>query len=339
MGAWAGSDWATELSSWLGYGFATLAVLLCAWILFRTLVVPPDARRACCCGACHHAVAKDAGPASRCPECGASYDRVGITTPALLVRSRGGLGVALLAWTTIVGLAANQGWRQVTRSASRAAQVAVFNVKADSVAGTLRPNAGFWPQRAGADDQPDALAFRLEVSVEVLLDRMGRLIEGEAVLVLRKDGSEVGADITIDPAKQSFVANLPGEASPRSGSLAGKTDDFVRAWYTSAGIDTSHTGVRRAMQDTKKLLDLCLADPAAISRSTFSRTVSRTDIGALTVDGSWTSGGGPRYNSRAGSPQPVYWNDRSRLLAGILGGVYIAGLALIWWRHKRLVPA
>src|SRR4051794_33122844 len=109
------------LGQWLAYGIAALAILVCLGVIARALLIPSDVRRTCCCGACGY-VMPDRIP-DQCPECGGRIAKVGISTPAMAVRLRGGLGWALLAWTVICGSLAQLGWGYVQQRAWAAAMV------------------------------------------------------------------------------------------------------------------------------------------------------------------------------------------------------------------------
>src|SRR5262245_38836259 len=95
---------AGDLITWLSYAASVLTIVVCLAVIGRAIFMPGAIRRAASCGACRHELVDTS--TNRCPECGGLLTKVGVTTPALAIRLRGGLGWALLAWTVIAAIGA-----------------------------------------------------------------------------------------------------------------------------------------------------------------------------------------------------------------------------------------
>ncbi len=96
------------------YFITALVLALCILTIVRAVFAPREAPRGAACGACGYPITELAPP--RCPECGALLLKAGITTRAMLLRHRGSLPAALIAWTLLVATIATWGGIKVVES-------------------------------------------------------------------------------------------------------------------------------------------------------------------------------------------------------------------------------
>lgn len=329
-----GSGFEGQLGEWLTYGISALAILVCLGVIARALLVPSDVRRVCCCGGCGYAMG-DRIP-EQCPECGGRIAKVGVSTPAMAVRLRGGLGWALLAWSVICGSLAQVGWGYVQQAAWAAAM-------SPGMMGGSGPTQHSWqtkfaPNRfssgARSNTQPtDDLNFRIDGSLSWVSDG-GTVESGTVTLTLQRNGEAKQATMSLDLAERTFELNDASDAVVRKGGAADIDETLLKLWFEKADIDTSGPSFARVIADSKRLLSGSFDDPEGV-QSGFSGFGMTDELGALRSQGG-SSSSGP-VGGMGGMPVPEYWTVRTQLVGGILGLVYITGAVLIWWRHRRLL--
>lgn len=325
-----------DLQQLLMYGFAGLVVVLCIGVIARAIFVPSDIRRACCCGGCGFAIADTS--TNRCPECGGQLSKVGISTPAMAVRLRGGLGWALLAWTTACAMVAQLAWGYILQSAWASAMV----VNAASFGGPQQHSyeTSYTPSRytisgeGMAESSAADLNFRIDASTTFVID--GAAIEsGTATLSLRKNGSSEASTLELDLGEGVFELRDGKNAVSRSGKAAEVDAGLVRAWFDAAGIAGDGGAFARSMADAKRLVEGRFADPEGLSAifQPFGMTVA----GSLQSNGGSSSSGPVGGFAMAGPGTPELWTTRTGVIAAVLGSGYLAGVVAISRRHRRLL--
>jgi hypothetical protein len=327
------------IQEWLVYGIGALGIVVCLGVIARALLIPTDIRRVCCCGACGYAIT-DTAP-NRCPECGGTLTKVGLTTPAMAVRLRGGLGWALLAWTVICGTLAQIGWGYVQQSAWAAITMTTPSPTSGKMQYTsdmqlTAPKFFGIPQPRGTESSDD-LDFRIDADLTYVIDA-GATESGTATLTLRKSGTESRALLDLDLGAKTFQLKDAGGTTLKSGKTADLDEATFRAWFDAAGVRTTGPAFAQTLSDCKKLTDACVADPQGL-QSIFQRAGPNA-AGALQFTGGGNSSSGPvgGFGGPFGGPAtPNYWPLRNQLLAGTLGLVYVAGIVGIWWRRRRLL--
>lgn len=316
---------------WITYGLGALAGIVCLGVIIRSIFVPSDIRRSCCCGGCGYPLS-DRIP-EQCPECGGRPVKLGVTTPAMAVRLRGGLTWALLAWTAGCGMIAQLAWGYVQQAAWEAA------IAGSGPNGKLQHswNSNFTPNtfggpRGSGTEPADSLHFRVDADVSWVSNK-GVTESGTAVYTLHNGDDPALATMELDLGAQSFqMKDVKGTVLVR-GSVSDVDAGLVKKWFEAAQLGTEGPSVATALRDTKRLLSMTFADPEGV-QNTFQGFGSG-DRGALRSNGGGSSSG--PVGSVGGMPMPEYWTLRTQLIAGVLGTFYVAGFVFICWRRRRLL--
>lgn len=320
---------------WIMYGIQAMAVVVCLGVIARALLVPSDVRRQCCCGGCGHPIVNVSS--ERCPECGGLLTKVGISTPAMAVRLRGGLGWALLAWTVVCGLGAQIAGEYIQYAAWQGART-MGGAGGSGPTGyqyeyNLEPNTfGSGGFGDGGDDL-SSLEWRIELQLDYV-DDAGAIESGSAELTLRKTGTLNRAVVTLDLVARTLELS-DSDGKVLSSVKADKVDRAtVSSWFEAAALATTGAGMDRAVEDVLLLFQACFDDPEGAS-SLFDNFGGMTEIGSLQSRG---GGGGTTFSGGAGGlGTPDYWTKQTVLIAGVLGTVYIAGVVVIWRRRRRML--
>lgn len=321
---------------WLIYGFSGLAIVVCLGVIARAVLIPSDVRRMCCCGACGYAIT-DTAP-GRCPECGGSLTKVGISTPAMAIRMRGGLGWAVLAWTVVCGVLAQIGWGYVQAAAWSAMAMAS---SAASLSSPVQQNrtCKFTPQRVGFSGRnstqgPEDLDFRIEA---VMSYTSGGSPTGTATITVHQNGTAAHASPELDLGARTFELKDGKDASVKKGKASEIDAALIKQWFETADVGTAGAASATSRADCKKLIVSCLDDPDGVE-SLFQGGFSG-GIGSLSYNGgSSSSGPAGGFSSVGFMPgAPDYWTARTKLIAGVLGLVYVAGIVGLWWRRRSLL--
>lgn len=334
----------------LHYGVLALLGILCLGIIARALWSLPDLYAGPCCGACGHGVAEILQGV--CPECGGQYARVGITTPGMAIRLRGSLGLALIAWTTLVlvGACFSHGWLE-----QRAWATAFYGSSGAPVSGARQTEhlaTDFTPMDMGFSSfsggqnptslPKEELGYRISLTLDTVMN--GDAVEsGTCLMKLRRSGEPESLPLTIDLADGSFtIKDAEGkEIAKGAGGKDAKVDDAaIEKWFKAAGLDPDGPAVKRSMKDAAKIARYARADPAAIDEMGMNGTFTSADDGALHMNGSSRSSGGAMIGVGMGSAMiglPGIGTTEMVLMVGILGAVYLAGCGGIIWRNKRMV--
>lgn len=322
-----------ELAGLLKYGMYVLLAATCLGVIVRALWRPADVYRRPCCGGCGHAV--DSVSGGVCPECGGRYAKVGISTPTMAVRMRGSIVLALLAWTTLVSLAAahTNGWLD-QRAWTRAITVATAPTKQKECFSTeLTPWGGSF--QTVSQQREMGLDFRIALQVDMVTDR-DDVESGACTMKLRKTGTKESVTLTINTADGSYTLADGDEKELDKG--ASVTNAVIKRWFESAGIDVENRLVKQSMADCAEIAELAAADPQALQNS-LGRSMFRTgQEGRLqsgnTISSRGSVGGGMAF----GGAMPGRPRGTVRELAiagGALGAVWLGGCVLLVWRNRR----
>jgi hypothetical protein len=325
--------------AWITYGVQGLAAVVCVGVVLRALIVPSDVRRQCCCGGCGHAIVDV--KSERCPECGGLLTKVGVSTPAMAVRLRGGMGWAVLAWTVVCGLGVQVAGEYLQYAAWQS--TAGFGGGGGSGATAhgyeydLGPNtfsSGF-----GRDGQDlSSLKWRIDLKLDYVEDG-GVIDSGTAELTLRKTGTLERAIVTLDLSERSLELSDKDGTVLLSLSADKISEATVANWFDAAGLGTTGAGMDRAVKDTLLLMRACFDDPEGATSlfDGFSGFGGEEELGSLQSRG---GGGGTTFvggGSGGGPGAPDYWTTRTIVVAAVLGAVYVAGVVVIWWRRRRIL--
>jgi hypothetical protein len=321
------------LTQWLIYAMYGLAVVVCLAAIIRAIFIPSDVRRVCCCGGCGYPITGD--PPARCPECGGQLTKVGISTPAMAVRLRGGLAAALLAWTVICGLLAQVGWGFVQQAAWTAWNTAAMIAPAAQKTQHTR-QTNYSPQNFGRNQSVPDLSFRIDLDASYVEDRS--VVEsGTVTLALRENGSDAPATVELDLGARTFTLKDASDVLVKQGAAAEFDETVTKKWFETAGIVITSPPGKTARDDARKLIASYFKDPQGVD--------SLFQMGGLGDPGSLYSGGGSSGSSPvgmggafgAGPGMPDYWTLRTQIIATVLAAVYIVGFVGIWLRRRRLL--
>ncbi len=336
------SGWSMELGPILHYGVYVLIGIVCVGAIVRALWAPMDIHRAPCCGGCGHGV-RDILQGV-CPECGGQYAKVGITTPSMAVRLRASLPIALLAWTTMVGVGASlsHGWLEqrawaTYSTASVAFTPGVGGKQSEKYTTDLTPVSMGSFSAFGRAESKTALEYRISLDLGYVID--GDKVEsGMCVMKLRKNGEPESFPLTIDLADGSFtIKDDQGKEIAKGGKDSKVDDGVVEQWFDHAGLDIKDKAVRRSIKDAAKIARYARVDPGAIEAS-LNNSFSTGDDGALRGNGGSRSSGPGAFGATAGmvGPPGIGTMEMS-IWVGMLGAVYVSGCAGIVWRNRRVL--
>ena len=335
------SNWSIDLGPILHYGVYVLLGIVCLGAIVRALWAPMDIHRAPCCGGCGHGV-RDILQGI-CPECGGQYAKVGITTPSMAVRLRASLPIALLAWTTLIGLGAtiSHGWLEQRAWASFSSSSVAFTPgmggkQQESLTAELTPMYVY----VISPDSRTEDGYRIGLALNYVID--GDKVEsGTCVLKLHKNGESQSVPLTIDLSDGTFsIKDDKGKEIVKGGKEENVDAAAVEKWFKEVGINTELNGTKRSMQDAVKIARYARSDPGAIE-STLNMGFTSNDIGALRSNGTSTRSSGGVPTSFSTSPAmigpPGIGAKEMSLWVGLLGLVYIAGCAGLVWRNRRVI--
>lgn len=298
-----------------------LFLLLAVGAITRAVAVPAVVKRRPACGGCGHECAEPL--TDRCPECGGRYVRVGMVTPSLAVRLRGGLTSALIAWTALSGVAATVLFT--------VAQQAAWST-ASSGFGTTVTTRTMEPVKAsGGLGRVDSSKLDYRVEVVTTSAQGGSATPADSVrFEIRKNGTRNGAVLEIDGADGSFTIKSLDGKSLGTGTTFTSTD--ADTMFKAADLDITYPAVRASVTSFTSTVQRAAQDPGTLERQS-TNWEDQASVGELRFGGSSssTSGGGM-------TGPPSMWTMgwvRIGSVAGVV--VYVVGLALITARYRRLV--
>ncbi len=298
------------LLPYLTYFSTALLAILCALIIGRAVFVPSEARRGATCGACGHQITEVAQ--GRCPECGALLLRAGLITRPMLLRHRGSLAAALLAWTVLVITVASWG--------GSALMQAVFMQQTSGPTKTrivkeqsFEPGDGFEPAR-----------YTIRFDINVVLDRSSDIESGTIEVSLRVPGKKKSV-ATIDPALTRCTVQDPDGKEVSTGQHFDAA--AAAALYTASGLDPADPRHAKEADILYELVQTALADP-----QNFEQTFQLDRLGAPSPLRS--TGGGSSMSPIGDSSGLPIWAVVS--MVSTLA-VYAAGCIALILLRRRMV--
>lgn len=318
-----------------------LLAATCIGVIVRALWRPADVYRNPCCGACGHSV--DSVLNGVCPECGGNYAKVGISTPSMAVRLRGSIVLALLAWSTLVALAAGytNGWlerRAWTRAMTITAAAPAPVKQTESYSTDLSPWGGMFQSMSSRREKN--LDFRVSLQLDLVTDA-GEAESGTCVMKLRKTGAKESYTLTIDVVEGSYAVTDGDDKELDKGPEV--DDAAIKRWFEAAGLETDGRLIKQAMADCAEIAELAVTDPTAIQTSVGHSSFRTGEEGKLQSNGSSSSrgsiGGGGAMAGR-GLVRPSGPSMRELAIGGgVLGVVYVAGCVVLLWCNRRALHA
>jgi hypothetical protein len=280
-------------------GFA----VMCVRTLWLSLVPASRMPREAGCGRCGYSVA--GLTTNACPECGADWRQVGIVTPGMIMRYRGGTGGAIVAWT-ILALGA---------ALVASGFMAVFFTRqmVSTVATT--------PQTWTTPLTPASGAFKA-VDIATSVTMGGRPTATSIELDLHLNDGATWT-MKVDPtAGTSTITNAAKVEGPAA-SLGPKT---AAAFLQAAGIDTSKAAVAAEAAELQSILDIQLISPYTQPSQMTLKTLT---AGPLRFSGATAmmQSAGPDLNTLV----------IAIALALLWLALYILGIWFIVARRKRLM--
>jgi hypothetical protein len=319
-----------------------LMTAMCIIALVRALWAPLDAYRRPSCGGCGHALTDFLE--GRCPECGALYAKVGISTPPMAARLRGSLALALLAWTTLSMFGVSYVYRLLEQRALSAYQVAYAAATAppppqtrmsETTSWTFAPNA-MPPRGEESAENRAAIDYRLTVDTSLITDN-NKVESGTGTMELRRNGAPKPSTLTVTYGTGAYMlSDVEGKEIAKGPSV---DESVIRAWYLAAALEPDKPVVQVAMSEALKLAAFVATDPRALG--TTGTSFNPREFGRLRFNGG--GGGGRNYlpNPTPAKPPPARPNGpdaRDMYIAGpVVLVIYLAGCWLITWRHRRLI--
>lgn len=279
-------------------------VAICIRMLWLSLMPPSKMSREAACGSCGYSVAGLTTPA--CPECGADWRDAGITTPALIMRHRGGTGGAIVAWTILA----------VGAGLIVTAFFGIFYTRQMVTTMTTKPQT--WTT-------PLTPASKAYANVDVLSSSM---MSG------RGGATSVGLELTlldgllwkidVDATTKTWIVTSPSAAGRALTGAYGAGS--VGAFLKTAGLDTTDPKIAAEAAELERVVDIQLMSPYT--------QPSQMTLTAFTV-------GTPSFSGVSAAT----WNPMGAASTGfILLGlaflwliVYIVGIVLIVARRKKLM--
>jgi hypothetical protein len=318
-----------DLATWMAVASTVLLVLVCLGLVLRTVLIPAETRRQACCGACGHAVG-DVGTLV-CPECGGKYLVVGITTPASVLRLRAGLGLGVLAWTTLIFAVATVATSSAYRRAFQRAQFAWSTSfsRPSSGAAEISGENTYSPW----DPSPISSGQHFHLNIKVDATDDAGLVSGTLHATLRKSGTSDTASLDFDLERGTGA--IAGQDGAPLEKLEGISSEAVAHLYKAAGLNPESSSGRLYIKAIHSFLGKAVKDPVIIQNST---PISGTDAPTLMPQGwMWAqSSRGRGWKPPAPFTGPSVWSlsgVRSWWIA--LGALWLIGTGWIWWRYRR----
>jgi hypothetical protein len=348
------TDLVAIVLNYLGYGVAIAAigaaVIVVIAALARAVFLPGDVRRQACCGGCGHPVG--ATPGAACAECGGAFGKVGIITPGMALRLRGGLGVAVLAWSIVCTLVAAP-FFEVAKKMQGQDAVGQAKIVSSLFQATFQPHrwdmstfGSYTSQyQRTAINESQALEFRIECNAERIADSVTGVVYGRKItLDVKRNGARAAARLEIDPVDRTWkLHNTSGQVIRTGESI---DDALIREWFLCAEIDVEGKLVAVTLRDALWLANVAMDDPDALeSRVSVFGERSR-EFGELQ---GW--GGVPRGSTLLTPQQVAALLERNgiggidwRSVFGVSSlavpvGIWFAGVIWMVRRRRRILAA
>jgi hypothetical protein len=316
-----------DLMTWTGVITGLLLVIVCAGVVLRAMVIGAEARRGPCCGGCGSGVGSLA--AGKCPECGGDYLRVGVTTPAAVLRQRPGPGTALLAWTTLCMAGASVMTMLVQNATWFAPPPAWTPGTPITGKAQLRARQRYAPWDRKIENHGFSEdRFRVDLSLDAISNK-GAVESGVLTVTLRLTGTSRDVGLGIDMRTGEWVRT--DEAGKKT---AGRDLDLpaVQAWFGLLGLD----GAGGYAAEVHRLITEAIADPETL-RDDYARGGPfpfHDERFLIAQGGAWSESPATiatrRPLLRMGLGDPLAWWM-------FWGGAWLVGGAGMVWRYRRLV--
>lgn len=317
---------------WLTYAPSALFLLLAVAVILRSLFVPSDMRRQPCCGACGHPTTEPLG--ERCNECGAMLARSGVVTPVLVARLRGFLPLALIAWTAVCGMLGTHGLTLARQAAWNAAQVRPVAASTKAQATPINLEMELEPQKwqnglVRVDESK--LNFRIHAILDAKV-KNGVTESGSLEITIRKNGTPSRSTTTITIPSGAYTTTDREATSKAEGEKFGAEE--AKAAVALAGVDAEYKLLGSTYRDLAAMAQAAIVDPEGIE-SMYSGGMGNQIAGSLSAR---SISGGSRFAAAWAPTRPKEpWEMREvQIGAGVMAIVYVAGLVLITWRHRRI---
>ena len=296
-----------------------LFVAVCIMTIVRAVVIPAEVRRGSRCGGCGYEIADLT--TERCSECGAKLLRVGITTPAMIVRHRSSGIAAGLAWTALVGAVSMLSMSLVSVYAM--STMSSMNYQANrrfQSTNTFSPPSEWDPQTRQTTGNDYSLAF----VVDVVTDEDGIVESGEIEVEITNANNQTVVAV-IDPV--TFLYTIDNKTEPEDEAFDVAA---VTALFESLGYDAESESFQRESSQIESLVFEVPNDPQNFE--SFLWNTSSTDP-FLSLQRKGASSSSMPAGGVGGLPAG----------AGLAMGlivfwliVWATGLALLTWRRRRL---
>ena len=290
-------------------------VAVCVMTIVRALVIPAEVRRGSRCGGCGYEIADLT--TERCSECGAKLLRVGITTPAMIVRHRSSGLAAGLAWTALVGAVSMLSMSIVSMSAmSNTNWQANQRIQSTN---TFAPPSNWNPQTRQTTGNDYSLSF----VVDVVTDDDAKVESGEIEIEFTNANDETVV-VVIDPL--TFQYTLDGNTEPEDEAFDAAA---AAALFESLGYDAESESILSESSQIEALVFEVSNDP-----QNYENILWNTSTGPFN---SLQRNSGSSSSMPAGGVGPL--TAGMGLAMGMMAFwliVWAVGLGLMTWRRKRL---
>lgn len=283
---------------------AIAIVLLGARAVWVSVTLPKKVPREAACGGCGYAVAGLDG--SICPECGADFRRVGISTPQFVLKWRGGYFSAILGWTLVMLMIGIVGMYVVAMLSFTRSMTTVANTTS-TITKTFTPGS---------------LAYKfVRFDGTQGFDQDGSINTIE--LVLTKSDYTI-SKFELDVSSLTYTVDI-GEGPGESSSFRA---DSISVWFEDSGLDIADPKVANEITDLGSVVDFAIITPLGLS-----------NIASLTT--SFPTQTPTVFGSGRATTSPGTTNEA--LIAVITGivmfAVWIGGIVWIVRRRSRLLRA
>ncbi len=307
----------------LGILFAVGVVLV-----LRSVSAPGWMRRGAACGGCGYELV--AMGEERCPECGASLLRVGVSTPRMAVRLRGSGFLLVCGWTLVAVI----GSMPVVGVAGSMAATAQMNqmmgaggggASTGTIDDMLRPSQMSSTGNLGTRD-PES--YRIALHADLTTDATSSVAAGTLTLDFRGAGADVSVEIDLADLSWSLT-NASGDEI--DGGAAFDADASARV-YQAAGLDMDRASTsEESAYLSEYVLDL-VSDPQGFANFPASWDKPLASQGAST-------GWRPAGLGASGAGGFPLWGVVMAAGLGLGGLVYIVGLVLLVRKRNRMLRA
>lgn len=306
------------LMSLLTMAFAVLFIAVCVMTIVRAVVVPAEVRRGSRCGGCGYELSDLT--TERCSECGAKLLRVGVTTPAMIVRHRSSGVAAVLAWTSLVGMVGVFTSSFVTMALTSmpfGSYLADSRIKSDS---TFSPPMRW---RSDATEMPGN-DYEIRIKLDVVTDEYAEIESGEIEVEIENSNGEA-AIVVIDAVTLTYT--IDDETEQQDVAFDEST---ARQLLQGLGYDPESESIRSEAAQLVALVEAVPDDPLSYGNVLWSssasnplRMLSTSPVGTSVMRASGFGGLPEGFGIVMGFV--AFW-----LL------VWIVGLVVITSRRKRL---